>query len=331
MNKKWMISAAMLAVVAVTGNTYAGENKDGNKGGRTADQSDQSVEVKTGKTVITAPDGYVLLPPPDITNREQIFQRQGYVNFPLTPAQIRALRKQQLEIEQAKDAPLIKPEIRSRAVVLSFESGAKIPEVEIAPGHVASLVFLDASGNPWPLADAPIIGDKDRFSVLVPKKMPNIVSVSTRTVTGMTNMSIVLENQPVPVNIILKSSKKYHDIRVDLTTAITGPKTEKQMASGLGSVMPSQPADQTMMLFVSGVPPKEAKEIKVEDETGSMRAWLYGERLFVRTIRPLTSPAWEAEAHGASGVKVYRLEPTPFILFFDKGGRVRTAKISLDG
>lgn len=277
-----------------------------------------------GKYQVILPGGQIVLPPPEM-NKAQEIEREQYRQMPLTPQEIMKLRRQMLELETSKAKPIIEPKIRTRAISVSLEAGHEVPQILIAPGNVASLAIVDSLGQPWPLADGPVVGDQESYLVHVSPQVPNVVNIAANRTAGASTLSLLLEGQSVPLIVRLLTSHDQHDARVDLMMPMSGPRSTAAVRDAAGaSIIPASVGDETMLAFVQGVPPKGAKEVRASSPL--LRAWVMGETLFIRTIASLVSPAWDGESHGAAGVNVYRLPKTPFILISD-GGNIQTVQL----
>lgn len=278
------------------------------------------------KYQVILPGGQIILPPPDTTSKME-FEREKYLQAPVTPQEIERWRKMMLEIDKARSRPLIEPKVRTRTQQISFDAGHELPVVHIAPGNVSSLALVDVMGQPWPIADSPVVGDQESYLVHVSPQVPNVINVAAARTAGASTLSILLKDQSVPLVIKLVTDLKEHDARIDLIAPIPGPNSSKAVLTGGTASIPATTADRVMMSFVEGVPPEKAKEVRVSGTNG-LRAWVYNGELYIRSIHELTSPAWIGEAHGAGGVHVYRLVKTPFILVSNRGV-IETVQLSL--
>ena len=80
-------------------------------------------------------------------------------NMPLTPQQVIKLR-QMIDTSQraASTPPTVPPKPVSTTVMMNLAPGTTPPAIRLAKGYVTSLVFVDSTGAPWPIA-AYDIGD----------------------------------------------------------------------------------------------------------------------------------------------------------------------------
>src|SRR3546814_20294409 len=114
-------------------------------------------------------------------------------------------------------------------------------------------------------------------------------------------MVVTLLGHPVPVVITLGWAEKEADFRVDLRVGTRGPNAVQDVV-GIG--LPPT-GDSTMLAFVDGVPPKEAKRAK--KSSPDVEAWRFEDLLYVRTRHDLLSPAYVARSGKVSCLKVCAL------------------------
>lgn len=265
----------------------------------------------------------IILPPP-ATPRGEAFNESAETVSPLSPAEIRQF-KAMLEAKQDAMYGGSNPDTLSKMFQVSLDTGASIPTVKIAPGYVSSIVFVDSYGNPWPIEGVPAVGNPNLYSVVVPETSKrNVITISSKTAAGSTNLSVVLEGEGLPVNIRLTTDRQQTHVRADMQVEGVGPNTNPIDNSGRDQA--STP-DDTMMAFVDGVPPEGAVPVQTSDI--GVRAWKYGDLLYLRTKRTVLSPSWLGVSHGTAGLRVYRMQPTPMVLY-SESGQTKTLRVSLD-
>ncbi|WP_150113930.1 DotH/IcmK family type IV secretion protein, partial [Leptospirillum ferriphilum] len=130
------------------------------------------------------------LPPPsrfhDTVVRESIHK-----NFPLTPDDIKLIRKTLKETQKAvHGAP---PVGRAVSVSVSLDPGAPFPDIHLVPGIATTITVVDATGAPWPIEDV-IVGNKKSFPV---KRLstPNGVVVEPKNNVGWTSLALSLKGR----------------------------------------------------------------------------------------------------------------------------------------
>lgn len=286
----------------------------------------QANEAGTGTDQEVLRSSTPVILPPRAQPRDEAFDQASDSLMPLSPEEIRRYKRM---LEQKQDAMYggAPPKTNSRLYQVSLETGADIPTVYIAPGYVASIVLIDAYGNPWPVSGAPAVGNPNLYSVdAVESEDRNVLNVSALTGAGSSNLAVSLKGQSVPMNIRLVTQRNKAVIRADMRLQDRGPKTDPVQASH--NSIPAATPDDRMMAFVDGVPPSSARAVRTSDS--GFRAWIDNDMLYLRTRHALLSPRWQSVSHGTAGLRVYRMSPTPMALYADKG-ETRTLRIDLNG
>ena len=183
------------------------------------------------------------------------------------------------------------------------------------------MVFLDSTGQPWPVLDYDI-GNPNGFNIKWDSKTNTLFMQSLKDhING--NMAVRLVTMPTPVMISLVTGQKDVDYRIDIQVPGQGPNAT---APVMDNPIPTAGASQILMSALDGVPPAGSIELNVAKEYG--RAWIFGGKLIFRTKLTLLSPAWSASVSGPDGTRVYELMQTPLILASKNG---KTIKIELTG
>ena len=105
---------------------------------------------------------------------DEAFATMTQSQLPMTPNQIRTLRKLFDETQRAAaEYPGVPPRPTSSSIVVNLAPGATPPVIRLLSGFVTSLVFVDATGAPWPIK-AIDIGDPQAFDFQWDKKMTPI-------------------------------------------------------------------------------------------------------------------------------------------------------------
>lgn len=271
----------------------------------------QAIEAEQGQTDAASPT----------TLRDEAFKELVNKTFPLRPDQIGTLRKQydqeQLAINSSVNAP---PQPVSSTLRVDLSPGATPPIIRLATGFVTSIVFVDSTGQAWPVADYSL-GNPSGFNIKWDNKTNTLFIQSVKThISG--NIAVRLANLDTPVMISIVTGQKEVDYRVDVQVPGTGPNAEAPVLETNGS----QSAAPALLSALDGVPPTGSIELSVAKEYG--RAWLYNGKLLFRTKLTLLSPAWSASVSSLDGTKVYELVQTPLILASQNG---KTIKIELTG
>jgi len=301
----------VLAIASCVSTAPLAEIQNGN-GGVSTPNSPRVIE----------PEHFIVLPPLE-DDRSAVYRQVEREEVRLNPDEIRQYRQMLLEREHA--ASYVKPpKLRSQTHTVSLAPGSNIPSIKIAPRYVSSLVVVDSQGNPWPIVGHNN-GSPTVFQTVVPEADPhNVISISALANVGASNLAILLEGQTVPLIVQLSIDRDEMDVRADMVISELGPRSSPILRHTSGFI--DATPDSTMMAFVDGVPPQGAVGLTVSDSR--FRVWEYGDQLYIRTGLSISSPRYSAISHGTGGVRVYRMNKTPMILF-SADGRVGTLRIEL--
>lgn len=256
------------------------------------------------------------------TLRDEAFKELLNKTFPMLPSQIQELHKHydqtQLAIHSTAGAP---PQPISSTITVDLSPGAVPPMLRLSTGFVTSIVFMDSTGQPWPVADYSL-GNPTGFNIKWDNKTNTLFIQSLQDhISG--NMAVRLGDLDTPIMISLVTGQKVVDYRVDMQIPGTGPNAE---APVLDNISMSHGTSYALLGTLDGVPPSGSIELNVAKDYG--RAWLYNGKLLFRTKLTVLSPAWSASVSSPDGTKVYELMNTPLILASQNG---KTIKIELTG
>ncbi len=239
--------------------------------------------------------------------------------FPLDPEKIHTLKEKFAETEYAKAASAAtppRPTATSQFVNLS--PGSTPPVIRLAQGFVSSLVFLDSTGAPWPIA-AFDLGDPASFNIQW-DKTSNTLMIQATKMYNYGNLAVRLAGLNTPVMLTLIPGQKAVDYRVDLRVQGYGPNAKSMpMEEGLP---PS--ANDTLLHVLDGVPPVGSTRLVVSG--GDAHAWLLDNKMFVRTNLTILSPGWLGSMTSADGMHAYEMQKSP-VLLVSWHGKVMQLKI----
>lgn len=254
------------------------------------------------------------------TLRDEAFKQLLDKLSPLTPEQIIEMRKHQDKTQQAvATAPNTPPRPVSSTLTIDLSPGVTPPVIRLAAGFVTSLVFVDSTGQPWPIADYSL-GNPKNFNIQWDKKT-NSLFVQSTTAYNSANLAVRLDTLDTPVMLSLVSGQREVDYRVDLQVSARGPNA---LAPIVGDGLPyTNPA---LLGVLDGIPPPGSQELQVSGGLG--RAWLSQGKLIFRTQLTVLSPAWSATVSSPDGTRVYEMVQTPLILASQNG---KPIKIELKG
>ena len=264
----------------------------------------------TVATVVTAEEDQPTSPLYDMTVRSVM---------PLTPAEIKDLRRRvdthdRVIATSGHPAPTLK----TRSIRVSTKPGVKPRTVKLRQGFGSSLVFLDSTGQPWPIVGY-MVGDGSGFTITQPQTTQrNVLNISPRSTYGVSNLSVSLQDNPVPVILLLNSKANAKVVDGVVTASVIGRGPNAATPSVGPAAIPA--VSQDMIAFLDGLPPDAAKPITMKGIGGT--AWRLGDRLYLRTETVIRSPAYFGVVHGANGLRVYELPLVPVLLASVQGNTV---------
>lgn len=239
--------------------------------------------------------------------------------MPLTPDQIVTLRKLFNNSQRAAaQYPGTPPRPTSSSVIVNLSPGATPPIIRLGNGFITSLVFLDSTGQPWPV-QAYDIGDPNSFNVDW-DRIGNTLLIQSNTTYKSGNLAVMLKGQDTPVMLTLMPGQRAVDYRVDLRVPGFGPNASP-IASGLPDI-----ANPQLLDFLNGIPPDGAQAVQVNG--GPCQAWEFAGNLYLRTQLTVLSPSWLASMSSPDGTNVYEIIKSPVILASYRG---KVVQLTVEG
>jgi len=246
------------------------------------------------------------------TLRDQAFKQMLDKMLPLTPEQIIELHKHQDKSQQAVATPANPPPRPvSSTLTIDLSPGVTPPVIRLAVGFVSSLVFVDSTGQSWPIVDYSL-GNPRHFNLQWDKKT-NTLFIQSMTPYNSGNLAVRLADLDTPVMLSMVSGQKEVDYRVDLQVRGRGPNA---LAPILNDDLPPT-AQQSLLNILDGIAPPNSQELEVSNPLA--RAWTVGNTLYLRTQLSVLSPAWSATVTSPDGTRVYEMKRTPLILATQNG------------
>lgn len=275
-------------------------------------------------------------PPPPIVSaddqkakiKNMAFQSALESAMPMTPDMVRQLIQRMTDLQRASSPPLgtpNRPKAVMKAETVSLSPGANPPVVKVSSGYVATIMILDATGAPWPVADLAYAG---KFDVKVSQEGSHIIRIMPmlRFIEG--NLSLQLRGLAAPVTLKLVSGTDEIYYRYDLRVPAIGPGATPPAIDGATRIAAG---DATIMSVLDGYPPQGAKRLKVTGVDDRTAAWDVDGQIYLRTPHNLLSPAWTASVKSGDGTTVYSIPDTPVLLLSDQGMMVRARLTQPEG
>ena len=226
--------------------------------------------------------------------------------FPMSEKEIKKLRSKFDNMELAKTEIPRPPTPVATSQFVNLSPGSTPPVIRLYQGFVTSLVFLDSTGAPWPI-DAYDLGDPSTFNIQW-DKTSNTLMIQATKLYNYGNMAVRLEGLNTPVMLTLIPGQKEVDYRVDMRIQGMGPNAQMPV---FGDGLPPS-ANKVLLHVLDGVPPAGSTRLTVSG--GDARAWLYKNKMYLRTNLTILSPAWLATMTSADGMHAYEMQKSPVIL-----------------
>ena len=242
---------------------------------------------------------------------KQSFSNTVHNILPMTPDQVRSLHQMfDKEQQSVAEYPGNPPRPTSTSLMINLAPGTTPPVIRLRRGFITSLVLLDSTGQPWPVA-AYDVGDPTSYDVKTVPDDPSSLLIQSLTAYKPGNLVIVLKGQSTPIMLTLMAGQKAVDYRVDLRAPGLGPN-----ASPTLSDIPDTSSPQ-LLDVLDGVPPVGAKSLQIIG--GNAEAWVLGDTVYLRTRMTLLSPSWVSTMSSPDGTHAYTLVKTPVLLASDRG------------
>ena len=259
------------------------------------------------------------------------FEQAAQLVSPFTNDEIVRLRKNLDNSRKAKAYRPVRTNPRISSVSVDLSPGAALPIARTMPGETSTLLFVDSTGAPWPLAAKPRISDERYFHVEWLEGSPSIV-ISALSGYEDGNVIVFLHGLATPVVVKLasgepdsKTNSRIVDYRLDLRVPGRGPNAQAPLL-GPGKIALY---DDTLQSFLDGIPPKGAKLVVAHgDVPARTQAWQYDGSLFVRTTYDIQT-AFDQSIASGDGTRVYRMPLTPYVAL-SKMGRSVTLQLDIN-
>jgi len=242
-------------------------------------------------------------------------------NMPLSPQQVVQLRQQIDLAQRAAAIPAsIPPKPVSSTVMVNLAPGTTPPAIRLAQGYVTSLVFVDSTGSPWPIA-AFDIGNPKAVNLQWDGKS-NVLMLQAVSAYSDGDIVVRLVGLPTPITLELVAGQPVVDYRVDLHVSGIGPNTKELP---VGTVLPGS-ANQLLLGVLDGIAPPGSTTLTVRG--ADCQAWLMGEKMYLRTRLTVLSPGWVGTMVSPDGMHAYELPKTSSVLISRYG---EPAELKIEG
>ena len=267
--------------------------------------------------------------------RSRIFEESVEKLLPVDPGEIRTYIEKRDRVEGA--AAPGPARMRTGTRQISAVPGAVPQVIRLTAGYSSTVMFQDATAIVLCNARAfqatqPKVeaedgeaqsGARNRTGTTRANVASNVVSLVPLTNYASSNLMVTLEDAPYPVVLHLITESQARRGRVG--DALVVFRLDRGGPNAKPAVL-APPAPEAvsadLLEFVHGVPPDGARPVRLEPEYPGTRAWLYRDRIYLRTGHHAVWPAWLSRA-GCGGLTVYALPRAPFVVLSVGGERVK--------
>lgn len=312
LNKVVFTGALLLGISSVS---FA-QDADGSNNSASSNDTSLSLTPVAAQSVNSlqqrSPDPHLLFAPPSVLQRKAFgdVTRQA---MPMTPDQIHHFKQMLAATQQAASASATQPpKPITSSMMVSLAPGATPPVIDLQKGFITSLVFVDSSGNKWPIVGYDL-GNPSAFNIQW-NKGSNTILVQANSLYTYGNLAVTLKGTTTPVMLTLVPGQNTVDYRVDLHVQGQSPDALSPMSS-------SEPAaaGNTLLNVLNGIPPAKAKALQLSggacvEDLNNCQGWLYQGKLYLRIPNAVLSPSWLSTMQSSDGVHAYVMQKTPNIL-----------------
>lgn len=249
---------------------------------------------------------------------------------PMTPDEIRQLKKEALIIKEANEEEAFDPEALFRTIEVKPNNSAKMRDIYLSPNYATTLIFLDKRGNYWPIDSYVLPLPEDVISKDVINTGTMVLTPKKYSTKG--NLVVMLKDSKLPLMLTLNVNTKKVDYKTELRIDDYGPNS--QVVSYDTSMNPKQTlnlssqskfAKNERIDLLNGITPENYK--KRETNNSSVESWTNGKVLFIKTREQLLTPRLlKGDEYnlmkGADGSYLYTVPFMPEILLSISGNVV---------
>lgn len=250
------------------------------------------------------------------------FESSMMDTFPMSSDEIEIIRKTFDKETSALNTPgTPNPMGQTSTRNIALDPGSEIPIVRLAKGYISTLVFLDSTGQPWPVANYSI-GDPKIFNIQWDKES-NVLFIQPRATFAHGNIGIRLSGSPTPIMLQLACGRADVDYRLDFTLPGDGPFAKP---SELSYKDPAYHFDSNLSRFLDGKSIAGAMPLQLTPNVG--QAWLYNGHVILRLNSSVISPKWHSYSSSSDGMKVYKMSKTNTFVISSSG---KTQSVRIEG
>lgn len=285
------------------------------------DQTQQNLSTKSPKSTIQKTKAKTAHPADPIVDEldAKLLQQALDSTAPMSPSALQkfsdALYQRALVSSEIPGGPY---HVRNRMIKLNLAPGASPEKLSLAMGQGVVVSFIDRHGRTL-IIDS-VKSHSKAFTVFVPETEQHSTegassfAIETKSIAATGNLSVLLKSpqgQSTPVLLQLESGRNR---TIDGLVQLVHPSLLGQTSAVvMGDSMASEAsfAFNDLQPFLAGIAPDPAQELTVPSKYEDLRAWVMGQKVYIRTQHAILSPAWFKRQVALDGTTVYELPYTP--------------------
>lgn len=238
--------------------------------------------------------------------------------YPLSPAQVKQIKSRDKQQQKASSDELKKPISRDIPIEILPSKMGEPTLIRLTTGGITSLQFKGMEGNVWPIEQYNIANSNDID--VIASKNNRLLMLKAKTDYLDSTLVVLLKNIDTPITLRIVNWQSQWDYMVFLRVqAYQDPKDAAAKAA-------PKIAPDYLMQLLSGVPPSNAKLLKVKGDNDT-KAWQFGSKVLLLTESTLLSPQYQSKlednTHGTT-THAYELPGyTPIIYISQHGQQVK--------
>jgi intracellular multiplication protein IcmK len=221
------------------------------------------------------------------------------------------------------ETPVTPPKSINGVLTASLAPGSTPPVIRLSKNRTTAIIITDVNGQPWPIVNYDGLSTDDFIVKRLDAPSPDgyVLSVTPKGSFVAGNLALILKGLVSPISIDFVSAQKEVDVKTEIRIQAQGPNTQ-YVSIGLPDGI-----DTALLSVLQGVPPKDAKELRVS--SNAVQAWLAKDgKMYVRTRYKVMSPAFENVSSSPDGTYAYKMVPVPVVLYKAEEGKFGEFNIS---
>jgi intracellular multiplication protein IcmK len=239
-----------------------------------------------------------------------------------SPKDVMRLRSATEDRDVAMFKELHEHTVISDETEINFSNNEQPPLLNILDGEPSTVSFVDATGEPWPIAR--IHGEKGQYisAEIVENEFNNSVSIAGVKAAGEGFLNVFLQGLPsTPITIKCHISTGTYNNFKSVKINQIGPNTKINEINNVIAQDLGLEADVDLQAALYDVMPTEARI--VETHNPNVKAWEKGDFLFVRTslVIFLPQPLRVEGGKTGTGIRAYKLPKTTRLSATNSAGK----------